>query len=78
MKSIEERVSECKNIRLQLQSLGVLTSPSIAIDMKINMNMFVVYGEPVTFTIKVPESRVKIIIKLSTNENIKSGVIMEG
>lgn len=76
MKSVEERVQECINIRSQLQSLGILTIHTIKEKLAHHMNDYIKYGDSTSFKLKVPEGGAMFEVNLVGSEGKKSGVIM--
>jgi hypothetical protein len=78
MKAVEERIAECTNIRKQLGSLGILTVPKVADQLRRHMNEYVTNGTSQTFTIKniddLPDHSIKITLTSSVNK--QSGVVL--
>jgi hypothetical protein len=74
MKSLEERITEVMNIRLQLQSLGLLSVPIIQEQLKRYTNTFVKEALPQTFLLK--ESGYHVKVQLSINPQRKSGITL--
>ena len=74
MKSLEERITEAMNIRLQLQTLGLLTVPHITETLKQHTNAFVKEAQSQTFMLK--EKQIVVKVQLSTSSNKKSGLTL--
>ena len=74
IKSLEERITEVMNIRLQLQSLGLLSVPIIQEQLKRHTNAFVKEAQPQTFLLK--ESGYHLKVQLSVTPQRKSGVTL--
>lgn len=76
MKSQEDRVKECMQIRTQLQSLGILALPEAQEKLSKAMNDFVAMGDSKSVNLSVPGTPTKFQVVLTTNEKKKSGVTM--
>ena len=73
MKSVEDRIVECKNIRSQFQSMGLLTLPHFKDSLSKHMNSFITLDESQTFKLRGTTNQTFEVI-LTVNENKKSGV----
>ncbi len=71
-KSTELRLRECADIRNRLRSLGLLTLPEVAQELKTRMNAFVSGGGSDAFVLRVEELRMRII--LAARARRQSGV----
>ena len=72
MKTVEDRITECKNIRSQFQSMGLLTIPSFKDSLSKHMNAFITLGESQTFKLQGENTTYEVV--LTVNEKKKSGV----
>jgi len=78
MKPISVRVSECIQIRSQLQSMGVFTIPENSDIASHAMNEFLTQGLSSEFTLTIPDSKQKTMfrVSLTTDPRRQSGVTM--
>ncbi len=74
MKSVEDRIVECKNIRSQFQSMGLLVLPHFKDSLSKHMNSFITLGESQTFKLQGDSTNQMFEVILTVNENKKSGV----
>ena len=74
IKTIEERIKECMNIRIQIRSLGLETIDYIKEKLSKHMNDFIARGESQTFTLKIPDSKDNIKVMLICNIKKQSGI----
>jgi hypothetical protein len=72
MKSVEDRILECKNIRTQFQSMGLLVLPSFKDALSKHMNAFITLDESQTFKLSAINQTYEVV--LTVNEKKKSGV----
>ena len=72
MKSVEDRLTECKNIRSQFQSMGLLTIPGLKESLSKRMNDFITLDESQTFKLQGENQTYEVV--LTVNEKKKSGV----
>lgn len=77
MKSVEDRIKECVNIRAQFESMGILTIPWIKEKLSRHMNAFVKTGVSETFQLKIPDTQTSFQIILTASDDKQSGVVMK-
>lgn len=73
MKSLQERIAECMNIRRQIESLGILVCPEISKTLSQHMNAFISNETSQTFNIRAT-NMVTLKIVLTCNDKKQSGV----
>lgn len=72
MKTIEDRITECTNIRTQFQNMGLLVMTYFKDKLSKHMNDFIKLGESQTFKLTAGIQTYEVV--LTINENKKSGV----
>lgn len=73
VKSLQTRLDECKSIKLQLQSLGVLTDPFIQRRLRDAMNNFVSMNDPIGSIVHIPvdaNTQLQLQLSLTTRSGI--------
>jgi hypothetical protein len=74
MKSLDDRIQECINIRKQLESMGLLTIHTIKEIITEHMNNYIKDGISETFKFTIPNDKTVFKIVLTSDDNKKSGV----
>jgi hypothetical protein len=76
IKTIEERIAECFEIRKKLQQCGVLTISDVAKSLGEHMNDYVKTATPQTFKLKSHERGIEFRVILAPTPGKQSGIEM--
>lgn len=75
MKSLDDRIHECIQIKKQLDQLGLGVLPECKETLAKHMNAFIQEGISQTFILNIPDSNIQFKVILTIQKNKQSGVI---
>ncbi len=76
-KTQSERLSECMEMQTKLRRVGLYSDPPVAAALRTHFNAFVRDGISCQIRIDTSDAGARIILSLSTNPEVQSGITLE-